>query len=132
MQALLVGLFLALAVGAFATTLRLDRDRAFYPTVMIVIAAYYVLFALMAASNDALLVELLVAAAFVTAAAIGFRWSLWIVAIALAAHGLFDLLHGVLINNPGVPAWWPGFCFAYDVTAAGYLAWLLKSGRVSR
>ena len=61
MQALLVGLFLALAVGAFATTLRLDRDRAFYPTIMIVIAAYYVLFALMAASNDALPVELLVA-----------------------------------------------------------------------
>lgn len=132
MQALLVGLFLALAVGAFATALRLDRDRAFYPTVMIVIAAYYVLFALIGASKDALFLELAVGAAFVTAAATGFKRSLWIVAIALAAHGLFDLVHGALINNPGVPAWWPGFCFAYDVTAAGYLAWLLKSGRVSR
>lgn len=131
-MALLIGLFLALAVGAFATVLRLDRDRAFYPTVMIVIAAYYILFAVMGASRDALLLELLVGAGFIAAAAIGFRKSLWIVAIALAAHGLLDLFHGALIDNPGVPAWWPGFCAAYDVTAAGYLAWLLKSGRVPR
>ena len=132
MMALLIGLFLALAVGTFATAIRLDRDRAFYPTVMIVIAAYYFLFAVMGASMDALLLELLVGAGFIAAAAIGFRKSLWIVAIALAAHGLLDFFHGALIDNPGVPAWWPAFCAAYDVTAAGYLGWLLKSGRVSR
>ena len=132
MMALLFGLFLALAVGTFATAIRLDRDRAFYPTVMIVIAAYYFLFAVMGASRDALLLELLVGAGFIAAAAIGFRKSLWIVAIALAAHGLLDFFHGALIDNPGVPAWWPAFCAAYDVTAAGYLGWLLKSGRVSR
>ena len=37
---------------------------------------------------------------------------------------------GDAIANPGVPTWWPGFCLAYDVIAAGYLSWLLKSGRV--
>lgn len=128
-MALLVGILLALAVGAFATTLGLDRDRAFYPTVTIVIAAYYVLFAVMGASNDALVMEIFIAVAFVAAAASGFKWSLWIVVIALAAHGTFDLVHGAFIDNPGVPAWWPGFCLGYDLTAAGYLAWLLKSGR---
>ena len=101
-MALLFGLFLALAVGTFATAIRLDRDRAFYPTVMIVIAAYYFLFAVMGASRDALLLELLVGAGFIAAAAIGFRKSLWIVAIALAAHGLLDLFHCALIDNPGV------------------------------
>jgi hypothetical protein len=32
-----------------------------------------------------------------------------------------------LIQNPGVPAWWPGFCLTYDIAAAGYLAWILRS-----
>ncbi|HEX4935166.1 MAG TPA: hypothetical protein VFV33_18405, partial [Gemmatimonadaceae bacterium] len=59
----------------------------------------------------------------------GFKSSLWIVAAALAAHGIFDLVHGEAIANPGVPVWWPPFCLAYDVTAACYLAWLLRRGR---
>lgn len=132
MLALLVGFVLALAIGAFATTLGLDRDRAFYPTVTIVIAAYYVLFAVMGASSETLVMESFVAVAFIAAAATGFKWSLWIVAIALAAHGVFDLFHGAFIHNPGVPAWWPGFCAAYDLTASCYLAWLLKSSRLAK
>ena len=40
----LIGVVLALTVGLSATFIRLDRDRAFYPTVMIVIASYYALF----------------------------------------------------------------------------------------
>ena len=35
---LLVGLLLSLGVAVFARRTGLDRDRAFYPTVMIVIA----------------------------------------------------------------------------------------------
>ena len=129
-MALLVGASLALVVGLFATVLGLDRDRAFYPTVMIVIASLYALFAVMGASAHALALESLAGGVFIAGAAIGFRSSLWIVALSLAAHGIFDLAHGSVISNPGVPGWWPEFCLAYDVTAAGYLAWLLKSGRI--
>lgn len=128
--ALLVGALLALAVGLLATVVRLDRDRAFYPTVLMVVAAYYPLFAAMAASSRALVIESLVASTFLAAAVIGFRSSLWIVVAALAAHGIFDLAHGEFVANPGVPAWWRDFCLAYDVAAAGYLLWLLKSRRV--
>ncbi len=53
--ALLVGAFLAFGVGLFATAVGLDRDRAFYPTVTIVIASYYALFAVMRASMHAFL-----------------------------------------------------------------------------
>ena len=129
-MAVLVGMLLALAVGLLATAVGLDRDRAFYPTVMIVIAALYALFAVLGASTHALVLESLVGAVFIAAAVSGFRSSLWIVALALAAHGVFDLVHGRVISNPGVPAWWPGFCLTYDVTAAAYLAWLLKSDRI--
>lgn len=128
-MAVLVGALLALAVGLFATAIGLDRDRAFYPTVTIVIALYYALFAVMGASTHALILESLVGAVFVAVAAVGFRSSLWIVAAALVAHGIFDLVHASVIANPGVPSWWPQFCLTYDVSAAGYLAWLLKRGR---
>jgi hypothetical protein len=127
---LLVGVLLALAVGVFATVSGLDRDRAFYPTVAIVIASLYCLFAVMGGSTRALVLDSLVGGAFVAAALVGFRSSLWVVAIALAAHGVLDAAHGAVISNPGVPSWWPGFCGAYDVTAAGYLAWRLASGRI--
>jgi hypothetical protein len=123
-----VGALLAFAVGLFATGLGLDRDRAFYPVVTIVVASYYALFAVMGGSTQALVLESLAFAVFVAVAASGFRSSLWIVVVALAAHGLFDFSHGAVISNPGVPRWWPGFCLTYDVTAAAYLAWLLKSG----
>jgi hypothetical protein len=121
----LIGIVAALAVGAYATALRLDRDRAFYPTVMNVIAFYYVLFAVMGGSGRALAVESLIAGVFVLAASLGFRSSLWLVVAALAAHGLMDFFHAHLVANPGVPAWWPAWCGAYDVAAAGYLAWRL-------
>lgn len=124
-MALIVGTVLAFAVGVFATVLRLDRERSFYPTVMMVIASYYVLFAVMGGSTESLVVELVVAAGFIAAAAYGFRRSLWIVVVALAAHGVQDFIHGDLVSNPGMPAWWPQFCGAYDVAAAGYLAWRL-------
>ena len=130
MTALLIGVLLALAVGLFATGVGLDRDRAFYPTVTIVIGALYALFAVMGESTEALVRESLAGAVFVGLAVIGFRWSLWVVVVALAGHGMFDFIHAGLISNPGVPQWWPEFCGAYDVTAAAYLAWLLKSGRI--
>ena len=129
-MALAIGACLALAVGLFATVLRLDRDRVFYPTATIVIASLYVLFAVMGASTRALVLESIAGVGFLLAAAFGFKSSLWVVVVALAAHGIFDLIHGAVIANPGVPIWWPAFCLAYDVTAAAYLAWLLGSGRV--
>jgi len=124
-MAYVIGIVLALAVSTYATLLQLDRDRAFYPTVLIVIAAYYVLFAAMGGSGRVMIVELLVAAVFVVAASLGFRRSLWLVVAGLAAHGVQDFFHAQLVANPGVPVWWPAFCGTYDVVAAGYLAWRL-------
>ena len=129
----IVGACLAFAVGILATVVRLDRDRAFYPTVAIVIALLYSLFAVMGGSTRALVVEAAVGVGFIVLAVLGFRTSLWLVAVALALHGVFDLVHGSFIANPGVPHWWPPFCLAYDVAAAGYLAWLIlrRGGRTA-
>lgn len=125
-MAFVIGLVLALTVSVYATALQLDRDRAFYPTVLLVIAFLYILFAAIGgASGRVFLIELLIASVFVVAASVGFRKSMWLVAAGLAAHGVMDFFHGWLVANPGVPPWWPAFCGAYDVAAAGYLGWRL-------
>ena len=132
-MAYVIGLVLALAVGVYATALRLDRDRAFYATVLLVIAFLYILFAAIGGgSGRVFLIESLIASVFVVAASVGFRKSMWLVAVGLAAHGVMDFFHGWLVANPGVPVWWPAFCGAYDVAAAGYLAWRLTHEQAGR
>jgi hypothetical protein len=128
----LIGASLALVVGVLATWIGFDRDRAFYPTVMIVIASYYVLFSVMGGSSQSLLTECVVLAPFLVAAVAGFKKTLWLVVAALAGHGVLDFVHPHLIYNPGVPVWWPNFCLAYDLVAAGYLATLLIRSRAAR
>ena len=125
--AIFIGTTMALAVGGFARWFGLDRDRAFYPTIMTVIAFYYILFALMAASTAVLLVEIAVGAGFIGLAMAGFKKSLWLVVTALFAHGVFDLFHAHAIPQSGAPVWWPGFCSAYDIAAAAFLGFRLKS-----
>ena len=122
----LIGVVLALAVAGTASSVGFDRERAFYPVVLIVVASYYVLFAVMGAHGRIVIVESLVAAIFMVVAVIGFERNLWVVAAALVAHGGLDLVHHRLIENPGVPPWWPGFCLAFDVAAGSFLAVLLK------
>jgi hypothetical protein len=121
-----VGIVLSLCVAAFARRVGFDRGRAFYPSVLIVVASYYVLFAVMVGSGETVLLEPIVMALFVIAAVAGFKGSPWIIVGGLAAHGVQDAVHGYIIANAGVPAWWPAWCLAYDVGAAGALAWLLR------
>lgn len=124
-----VGLVLSLAVGAFTTAVGFDRDRSFFPTVLIVIGSFYVLFATMAASGRPLVPEIAVACLFAVVAVIGFKWNLWLVVAGTAGHGVFDLVHHHLIENTGVPAFWPGFCLAFDVAFGAWAAFRLVKGR---
>ena len=129
----LIGIGLAAAVCAFAMVAGFDRDRVFYPTLVLVVAHYYILFAVMGSSTPALALESLAAAAFVALAVIGFKKNLWLAVAGLAGHGIFDFFHHLLIQNPGVPVWWPGFCLSFDAFAGGFLAVLLmrRSGFAS-
>jgi hypothetical protein len=117
-----IGVVLALAVAGLAAAIGFDRDRWFAPTVLIVVASFYVLFAVIGGSPRVVMIEGLVAAGFSLIAVIGFRRTTWRVAAAIAGHGLFDFVHGLFIDNPGMPSWWPGFCGAFDVV---FGAWLL-------
>jgi hypothetical protein len=117
-----IGLILAAAVICLTNAVGLSRDRSFYPTVLIVIGSYYVLFAAMAASRRTLVVESVVASIFLLFAVFGFKRNLWFVVAALIGHGMFDFVHHFFIDNPGVPHWWPGFCLAFDALFGVFLA----------
>ncbi len=123
----LIGIVLSLGVAILAKSAGFDRDRAFYPNVVIVVASYYVLFAAISGSPSVLLVEVLVMAGFTAVAVWGFRSSPRLVVMALIGHGVFDVFHAELVTNPGMPAWWPPFCMAYDVGAGVFMAALSRS-----
>ena len=86
------------------------------------IAAYYVLFAAMAASGRILITEIIFACVFLLFAVVGFKTNLWLVAIGLVGHGVFDFVHYLFIQDHGVPHWWPGFCGTVDVIFGGVAA----------
>jgi hypothetical protein len=121
----IVGLALALFVCGAAALLEMDRDRVFYPTILIVIATYYVLFAVIDGGHRVLLSEIVIAAVFTVVAVVGFKRNLWLVAVALAGHGVLDFFHHALVQNTGVPRGWPGFCLAFDLTAGVFLGCVL-------
>src|SRR4051812_36384510 len=111
----IIGIVLAIGVSAMATVVGYDRDRALYPILTIIVATYYGLFAVLGGSTDAIIRESVVIVAYMVVAAISFKFNLWLAAAALVGHGIFDIFHARLIDNPGVPSWWPMFCMSYDV-----------------
>ncbi|MGH9521115.1 MAG: DUF6010 family protein [Terriglobales bacterium] len=131
-MAYLIGVILAAATAVLAVFIGFERERAFYPTLLIVIATYYILFAAMGAGGRTLIAESLVATIFLVVAVLGYRKSAWIVAAALCGHGIFDFFHHLLIANPGVPQWWPGFCLAFDVTLAVWVMARHSAARADR
>ena len=125
-----IGIVLGIAVGVSTSLVGMDRDRALYPAILIVVASYYALFAVMAGANNALIVESAVGLIFVILAFAGFRSTLWLTVAGLAGHGIFDFFHGGIIHNPGVPVYWMGFCLSIDIVLAAYLSWLITFDRI--
>jgi len=117
-----IGVILSLSVAGLAYLAGFDRERVFYPTLLIVVASYYVLFAVMGASVRTLVMESVIAGGFLVLAVVGFKRSLWFVIAGLIGHAAFDFFHHLFIGNPGVPPWWPGFCLAFDATLGVLLA----------
>jgi hypothetical protein len=115
MVAFIIGVGTAAALIVFGRLTGYEKDKSFFPTILIVIAFYYVLFAFLDNSVSTILIELAVAAFFTLLAVWGgFRLPI-IVGAGIALHGLFDFVHVFLYSNSGVPVWWPAFCGSVDV-----------------
>ena len=119
-----IGVVLAAGLLVAAHWLRFDEDRSFFPTLLIVIAGYYVLFAII--GEQGVVTELLIATAFIAIATTGAFWGLLGVGIGVLLHGVYDLVHPLTISNPGVPAWWPAFCAGFDVVLGAWVVYLSR------
>ncbi|HKY73203.1 MAG TPA: DUF6010 family protein [Nitrospira sp.] len=124
---IVVGVLLAIAIAALAKFTRFDEDRSFYSTVLVIIASYYVLFAVLGGSGHALIWELVIAVAFSIVAIVGALLLPTLVGIGIVAHGFFDLVHDGIIENSGVPTWWPSFCGSIDVLLGLWVITLARS-----
>jgi hypothetical protein len=121
----IVGTTLALLFCGAAAGLGMDRERVFYPAVVMAVASYYLAFAVVDGRNGVMLSEMAIAAVFIAGAVAGFKVSPWIAVVALAGHGVMDGFHRHLVHNTGVPEVWPGFCMTFDVTAGAFVALLM-------
>lgn len=117
----LLGALLALAVALFAAAAGFDRERSYWPVLLVVVASDYELFAGQGGSVAEMALEAWLFCGFACLAVAGFRWNLGFVVAGLLIHGALDLFHGYLLQSPAKPAWWPRFCLAFDVTAAAVL-----------
>lgn len=127
----IIGITLALFFCAATVALGMDRERVFYPAVVMTVASYYLAFSAGDGRAEVWLTEAAIAAVFIVGAILGFKRNPWIAVLALGGHGVMDAFHGHLVHNHGVPASWPGFCMTFDVTAAVIVA-LLMLTRVRR
>jgi hypothetical protein len=121
----------AIVVLGFAT--RQGAVLSFYSTVLVVIALVYVLFAAMNGTPAVVGIESGIAAGFIAVAIAGARWASptaagLLLAGGLGLHGLFDLVHGLVVDNPVVPSWWPAYCAVVDLGVGTWLAVLASRG----
>ena len=130
----LVAVILGVVVAGFAKMSGFDRDRSFYPTVLVVVGSYYSLFAVMGSSGYSTLgIEIAAGLVFAVLAVLGFKKSMWLAALGIAGHGFFDFfVHPTLVTNPGMPVWWTGFCGTIDIVLGGWLAICLWRAREDR
>ncbi len=124
-----IGPILGAVIALSTTALGFSRDRSFYPTVLIVVASYYGLFAVISGSMRTLAYEAIPMVAFMGLAVAGYKRSAWLVAGGLIGHAIFDSFHHHLVENTGMPVWWPGFCLSIDYTLGAFLAFYLFRAR---
>ena len=91
------------------------------------IAAVYVGFAVADGRRSVIVIEVMVASAFVICATVAMASFPWLIVIGLVAHGLKDLWQHrtQFVANT---RWWPPFCLVVDVVAAALTAALLLTG----
>lgn len=128
---IIIGAILALGVCGLGVAAGFERDRAFYPVMLIVIASYYDLFAVIGGDKGVLGIEIVISLGFAALAVLGFRVNLWLTVAGLLGHAGLDFFHGHVVTNPGLPSWWPAFCATFDAIAGVYLLWALTSKRIN-
>jgi hypothetical protein len=128
----LIEALIGVAVGVLTIVLaRVIRgQRWLYSLGLLTLPSLYAFFALQAGEQAVGVKEMIYGVPFVVVglvfAFVSVRQSAVVVGAFWILHGLYDLTHGQFITNPGVPGWYPVFCFSVDVVVGAYLLWLSR------
>lgn len=124
----LIGAAVGVLIVTFACVIR--GQRWMYAIGLLTLPSLYACFALQAGEKSVALQEMLYGAPFLVAgvvfAAVSVRHSAVLVGALWILHGLYDLTHSQLVANPGVPGWYPVWCFSVDLVVGAYLLWLSR------
>lgn len=105
-------------------------ERWLYSLGLLTLPSLYAFFALRAGEQGVGVNEMIYGVPYVVAglvfAFVRGRRSVVAVGVLWLLHGLYDLVHSHLITNPGVPGWYPIFCFVVDAVIGLYLLWLSR------
>ena len=128
MIAALVGATIGVLTILLARFIR--GERWLYSLGLLTLPGLYAFFALQAGEQAVAVREMIYGIPYVVAgiafAFVSVRQSAVVVGVLWLLHGLFDLVHGRLITNTGVPGWYPIWCFMVDVVIGSYLLWLSR------
>jgi len=118
----------AIGVLTIVTARTIRGQHWFYSIGLLILPGLYAFFALRAGELAVGGKEMIYGIPFVVAglvfAFVSVRQSAVVVGAFWMLHGLYDLTHDRCITNPGVPVWYPIFCFSVDVVVGAYLLWL--------
>jgi hypothetical protein len=124
--------FVGVALGVLTIMVaRLIRgERWLYSLGLLTLPSLYANFALQAGEPAVGVKEMIYGIPFVVAglmfAFVSVRQSAVVVGLFWILHALWDLTHSQFFTNPGVPGWYPVFCFSVDVVVGAYLLWLSR------
>jgi len=128
----LLAALIGVAVGVLTIiSARMIRgQRWLYSVGLLTLPSLYASFALQAGEQAVGVKEMIYGVPFVIVglvlAIVSVRQSAVVVGGFWILHGLYDLTHSQFFTNPGVPDWYPVFCFSVDVVIGGYLLWLSR------
>ena len=120
----------AVGVLTIAAARAIRGQRWLYSLGLLTLPSLYAFFALRVGERAVGIEEMVYGIPYVVAglafARVSVRRSAVVVGALWMLHGLYDLAHSRFIVNPGVPAWYPAFCFSVDVVVGAYLLWLSR------
>ena len=128
MIAAFVGVALGVLIIITARTLR--GERRLYSLGLLTLPSLYAFFALRAGDQAVGVKEMIYGLPFLAAglifAFVSVRKSAVVVGSFWILHAQYDVRHDQFVSTPGVPGWYPAFCFFVDVVIGAYLLWLSR------
>ena len=128
----MLGALIGAAVGVLTiVAARLIRGQHWvYSLGLLTLPSLYAFFALQAGEQALSAKEMIYGIPFIVAGLlftfVSIRQSAVLVGALWILHGVYDLTHSRLFTNPGVPNWYPVWCFSVDVVIGAYLLWLSR------